>query len=152
MNFQKGIMKKLQILHVEDNLDEIRLVKQAVEEAGIDVELSMELDGEAAIQRLHQENFSPQSVFPDIVLLDLNLPKKNGFEVLNSIKTDPQLKKIPVFVFTGSESEDDVNRAYQCHANGYIRKPANFSEYIALFGRLAAFWQHIIAPSPIKTS
>ncbi len=131
--------KQIKILHIEDNLAELHLVQQACEEANLAVKLVTVRDGEEAIKYLRKENGFHNGVRPDIMLLDLNLPKKNGFEVLNVVKNDPVLKNIPVFIFTGSDSKDDVFKAYQLHANGYIRKPNHFADYITFFTRLTEF-------------
>ena len=138
--------KMVKILHIEDNLVEVNLVKEAFEEARINRELSVTRDGEEAIRYLYKKNEFCNASRPDIILLDLNLPKKNGFEVLAVIKGDAKLKSIPVFIFTGSESKNDIFKAYQLHANGYIRKPNNFSDYVIFFSKLVDFWGLTIVP------
>ena len=134
----------MKILHIEDNLMEVDLVAQAFKEAGINPDLNMVANGEDAVKYLRHEDGFLNAQRPDIILLDLNLPRKNGFEVLETIKTDPALCSIPVFIFTGSQSRNDVAKAYQLHANGYIRKPNSFTDYVTFLKRLIDFWSHTI--------
>ena len=136
--------KLTKILYVEDNLAEVNLLQQAFEEGNIPGALSVVHNGEDALKYLNKEDEFLKAQRPDIILLDLNLPKKNGFEVLSSVKANPRLRSIPVFIFTGSESRDDINKAYQLHVNGYIRKPNSFSEYVSFLTRLIDFWGHSI--------
>jgi CheY-like chemotaxis protein len=136
--------KKLKILHVEDNLAEVKLVEQAFEEACIEKELYVVRDGEEAIKYLSKEGPFAKAARPDLVLLDLNLPKKNGFEVLYAIKSDPHLKTIPIYIFTGSESKDDIAKAYQLHVNGYIKKPNGFAEYVSFLKTLCEFFSNTL--------
>lgn len=132
-------MRELRILVIEDSPSDVRLIKEALKETPVPVRLSVARDGVEGLSYLHsvQDN---QAERPDLVLLDLNLPKKNGCEVLSEMKSDPELKLIPVLIMTSSRADDDIARAYSLNANCYITKPANLNEYIDVVRAIEGFW------------
>ena len=129
----------INILLVEDNFGDIRLTKEAFKECSIVVNLTVVTDGEKAINHLIdlKNSFAEK---PNLILLDLNLPKKSGKEVLEFIKNDAILKIIPVIVLTTSSSEKDVNDSYLRHANSYINKPVDFDKFFDVIEKIEEFW------------
>ncbi len=134
------IPKSLQVLLVEDNEGDVRLIKEAFHESKVDKSFSVAKDGEDALNFLYRRGQYVNSVRPDIILLDINLPRKNGFEVLEQIKNDPSLKKIPVIMLSSSSSEDHIHKSYDLSANCYVTKPVDFDEYIQVVKIIEAFW------------
>ncbi|HMT10426.1 MAG TPA: response regulator [Ignavibacteria bacterium] len=134
------IPKTLQVLLVEDNEGDVRLVKEAFNESKIDKVFSVAKDGEEALNYLYRRGKYAESVRPDIILLDINLPKKNGFEVLESIKKDDDLKRIPVIMLSSSSSEDHISKSYDLSANCYVTKPVDFDEYTQTVKTIEDFW------------
>jgi chemotaxis family two-component system response regulator Rcp1 len=134
----------IQILLVEDNPGDVRLTKEALRGAKVANELHVVGDGEEAIDFLRQRGRHADAPRPDIVLLDLNLPRVDGGEVLADIKADPDLAKIPIIVLTSSSAEADIQQAYQLHANCYISKPVDFTEFISAVRSLEGFWLKIV--------
>ncbi|MBE2219161.1 MAG: response regulator [Ignavibacteria bacterium] len=134
------IPKTLQVLLVEDNEGDVRLVKEAFNESKIDKVFSVAKDGEEALNYLYRRGKYAESVRPDIILLDINLPKKNGFEVLESIKKDDDLKRIPVIMLSSSSSEDHISKSYDLNANCYVTKPVDFDEYTQTVKTIEDFW------------
>ena len=140
--------RPVQILLVEDNPGDIRLIQEALNESDKDCVLSVVKDGVEAVSFMRQGGRYAEAMRPDIILLDLNLPKKDGREVLGEIKGDPDLRRIPVVVFTGSESEEDVCRAYDMYANCYVVKPAGLDGFIKLVNDVEDFWLTIASLPP----
>ena len=138
----KGI--PIEILLVEDNDGDIVLTKEAFKESKLHNNLSIVKDGVEAISFLKREGNYSDVPRPDIILLDLNLPKKNGVEVLNEIKNHPGLKMIPVVILTCSKNEDDIWETYKKHANCYITKPVDFEKFIHVIKSLNNFWLDIV--------
>lgn len=134
------IPKSLKVLLVEDNEGDVRLIKEAFSESKIDKTFIVARDGEDALNFLYGRGKYTEKIKPDIVLLDINLPKKNGFEVLESIKNDPDLKKIPVIMLSSSSSEEHVIKSYDLNANCYVTKPVDFDEYIRAVKIIEDFW------------
>ncbi|MBL8016652.1 MAG: response regulator [Ignavibacteria bacterium] len=134
------IPKTLQVLLVEDNEGDVRLVKEAFNESKIDKVFSVAKDGEEALNYLYRRGKYAESVRPDIILLDINLPKKNGFEVLENIKKDDDLKRIPVIMLSSSSSEDHISKSYDLSANCYVTKPVDFDEYTQTVKTIEDFW------------
>jgi two-component system, chemotaxis family, response regulator Rcp1 len=134
----------INILLVEDNLGDIRLTKEVLKEGKIRNNLSVAMDGEEAIAFLKRKGEFKDVFVPDIILLDLNLPKKDGREVLAQIKDDPQLKLIPVIVLTTSNAENDIRNMYEHHANCYITKPVDFNQFINVIRSIENFWLTIV--------
>ena len=139
------------VLLVEDSPADIELTRQALAEAEIETELTVCPDGEAAAAYLHREGEHADAPRPDLILLDLNLPKKDGRELLVEIKRDPDLSLIPVVVLTTSASEDDVLHAYREHVNCYIRKPVRLQDFINVVRSIDEYWLSIVTlpPSPV---
>src|SRR5664280_1217985 len=136
----KFLDKPVEILLVEDNEGDVGLIEEVFEEAKIRNNLHVAEDGEEALLYLHGEGKFSGSPRPDIILLDLNLPKKGGHEVLKEIKEDENLHNIPVIVLTTSDAEKDIIGAYDLHANAYITKPLDFNQFIKVVGSIENFW------------
>ncbi len=134
----------IEILLVEDNPGDIRLTQEAFREGKICNHLSVVMDGVEALEYLRKQGRYADVIRPDIILLDLNLPRKNGREVLAEIKADPNLKRIPVIILTTSEAEEDVIASYNLHANCYIRKPVDFTQFINVITLIESFWLSIV--------
>jgi CheY-like chemotaxis protein len=135
------ISKAIEILLVEDNLGDAELTSLAFEESPLRINLSVVGDGAAALAFLHhrQKQYA-NAPHPDLILLDLNLPKKSGHEVLAEIKADEALKRIPVVVLTTSQAEEDILRAYNFHASGYITKPVGFDQFLKAVKSIEDYW------------
>jgi CheY-like chemotaxis protein len=140
----KILAKPVEILLVEDNEGDVGLIEEVLEEAKIRNILHVAKDGEEAILFLHNEEKFSGSPRPDIILLDLNLPKKDGREVLREIKEDSNLKNIPVVILTTSGAEKDIIRAYELHANAYVIKPLDFDKFIKVVEYIANFWLEVV--------
>ena len=138
------IDKSVEILLVEDNEGDIGLIEEVFEEAKIRNTLHIAEDGEEAILFLRGEGKFSGSPRPDIILLDLNLPKKDGREVLREIKKDNNLKNIPVVVLTTSGAENDILRSYDLHANAYVTKPLDFDQLIKVVKFIENFWLEVV--------
>jgi len=132
--------KSLQILLVEDNEGDVRLIKEAFNESKIDKSFSVAKDGEDALNYLYKRGEYSDCPKPDIIFLDINLPRKNGFEVLEKIKSDPELKRIPVIMLSSSSSEDHIYKSYELNANCYVTKPVDFDEYTEVVKTIEDFW------------
>lgn len=130
----------INILLVEDNPGDVRLVQEAFKGGTLQTDLRVVRDGEAALEYLHQRGEYADAPRPDFVLLDLNLPKVNGMEVLEEVKSDPSLRRIPVVILTGSEAEEDIARGYELHSNAYLTKPVDPDEFIELVRSFEEFW------------
>jgi CheY-like chemotaxis protein len=138
----------VQILLVEDNPGDIRLTQEALREGSLNPDLHVVKDGVEAIAFLKKEADYSSKPSPDLILLDLNLPKKDGREVLAEIKTDPKLKHIPVVVLTTSDAEQDISRMYDLHANCFITKPVDLDEFMKVVRRVEEFWFSIVKLPP----
>jgi CheY-like chemotaxis protein len=141
--------RPFQILLVEDNLGDIRLTEVAMmEESRIPCRLLVARDGVEAIAFLHQEGAFTNAPRPDLILLDWNLPRKNGWEVLEELKADPRFMRIPVVVLTTSKEERDVATAYNLNANAYIVKPVDLDQFIRVIRSINDFWLAIVTLPP----
>jgi CheY-like chemotaxis protein len=138
------IGKPVEILLVEDNAGDVGLIEEVFEEAKIWNNLHIAEDGEEAVLYLHGEGKFSGSPRPDIIILDLNLPNKDGREVLREVKGDSNLKNIPVIVLTTSNAEKDILRAYELHANAYVTKPLDFDQFINVVGSIVNFWLEVV--------
>ncbi len=138
------IGKPVEILIVEDNEGDVGLIEEVFEEAKIRNNLHVAEDGEEAILFLHGKGKFSGSPRPDIIILDLNLPNKDGREVLREIKEDNTLKKIPVIVLTTSNAEKDILKSYDLHANAYVTKPLDFNQFIKVVESIGNFWLEIV--------
>jgi CheY-like chemotaxis protein len=136
--------KPVEILLVEDNEGDVGLVEEIFEDAKIRNILHVAEDGEEAMQFLNKENPFANVATPDIILLDLNLPKKDGREVLEEIKNNDKLKRIPVVVLTTSKAEQDIVESYDLHANSYITKPVDFDQFIRVIKAIEDFWLEVV--------
>lgn len=128
----------IQVLLVEDSPGDVRLTREAFREANMSIQLHVATDGVEAMAFLRKEN--PHAPRPDLILLDLNLPKMDGREVLALIKADNNLKTIPTVILTTSEAEADIVKSYQLQANSYLSKPVEFDEFESLVKSINDFW------------
>lgn len=127
-------------LLVEDNEADILLLKEALDESELAISIQVARDGEEALEILKQRQRFADAARPDLILLDMNLPRKNGFELLKEIKQDDLLLSIPVIVLSTSAAPFDINRSYQLHANCFISKPGRLEEYLDMVSSLTTFW------------
>lgn len=134
----------INILLVEDNPADVLLTQEALEESKLINCISIVKDGEEALAFLRKEGKYKDAITPDLILLDLNLPKKDGREVLKDIKDDPELRVIPVVILTTSAADEDVLRTYQLHANCYIMKPVDFDQFSRVVQTIECFWFSIV--------
>lgn len=133
-----------EFLLVEDNPGDVRLTREALKECKMRNNLSVVGDGVEALAFLRGEGQYANAPRPDVILLDLNLPRKNGREVLAEIKSDPQLKRIPVVVITSSEAEQDIVATYDLHVNCYVTKPVDLDQFIKVVRSIGSFWLSIV--------
>lgn len=138
----------IEILLVEDSPGDVELTQEAFHEAKITNRLHVTRDGEEALEFLYQRGRHEHAVRPDLVLLDLNMPGKNGKEVLAIIKEDENLKEIPVIVLTSSEAEMDIAKSYQLHANAYIIKPVSLQQFLQIVEAVEMFWLSVVRLPP----
>lgn len=141
--------KPIDLLLVEDNPGDIRLTEEALREGAVPVKLSVAMDGVEAVDFLHRRGKYQNAPRPDLILLDLNLPRKNGPEVLSEIKADPDLKRIPVLVMTTSHEPGDIQKAYSLNANCYITKPIQLDDFMNVVHSIENFWlKTAVLPEP----
>jgi CheY-like chemotaxis protein len=138
------------ILLVEDNPGDIRLTKEAFKEGQISNTLHVVTDGVEALDFLFKRDDYADAPYPDIILLDLNLPRKNGDEVLEEINEDRTLSRIPVIVFTSLQAEEDVVRSYDLCANAYLTKPVNPGEFVDIVRTFEQFWLSVVRLPPCE--
>ncbi len=137
----------VEILMVEDNPGDVRLAREALRQGTVSHHLHVMEDGEAAMSFLRQEGSYRDAVRPELIILDLNLPRKNGREILNEIKINKQLKRIPVVIFTSSCSDDDRDHCYESHANAFLTKPSEFDGFVQVVRSIEEFWlEHVTLP------
>jgi two-component system, chemotaxis family, response regulator Rcp1 len=136
--------RAVEILLVEDSPSDVELTREALETAKVKSRLHVVEDGVAATDFLFRRGRFAAAPEPDIVLLDLNLPTKDGREVLAEVKTNPDLAKIPIVVLSASQAEEDVLRAYQLHANCYIAKPVDFNQFLKIISLIEQFWLKLV--------
>jgi CheY-like chemotaxis protein len=139
-----GNGRPIEILLVEDNPGDVRLTKEAFKEGKLMNNLSVVGDGVEAMAFLRREGKYNESSHPDLILLDLNMPKKDGREVLAEIKSDDNLKHIPVIILTTSQAEQDVLKSYNLHANCYISKPVDLDQFNIVVKSIQDFWLSIV--------
>jgi two-component system, chemotaxis family, response regulator Rcp1 len=141
----------VRILLVEDNPGDVRLTIEALKEGKVNNELILAKDGEEALDCLYQRGKFTNCLKPDVILLDLNLPKVDGREVLNIVKADVDLRLIPIIILTTSKSEEDIWKAYNLHANCYITKPMDMDEFLRVIRLTEQFWLTIVRlPSKVN--
>jgi chemotaxis family two-component system response regulator Rcp1 len=134
----------VEILLVEDNLGDARLAKEALKDSKLINNLSHVADGEEAMAFLRREGKYAGAPRPDLILLDLNLPRKDGREVLAEVKADENLKRIPVVILTVSSAEEDIFKTYNLHANCYITKPIDLNQFLKVVHSIEDFWLSIV--------
>jgi len=138
----------IEILLVEDNPGDVRLTVEALKDGKVSNRLSVVGDGVEAMAFLRREGRFANAPRPHLILLDLNLPKKDGREVLAEVKQDPNLKRIPVVILTTSQAEQDILRSYELHANAYITKPVDFEHFMGVVKSVEDFWLTIVKLPP----
>lgn len=141
-------VRPIEFLLVEDNPGDVRLAEEALKEAKVRNTLHVVCDGVEAMSFLRKEGKYANAPRPDVILLDLNLPKKDGREVLAEIKTDEDLKRIPVVVLTVSKAEEDIVKSYNLHANCYIIKPLGLDQFLEVVKSIEDFWLTIVTLPP----
>jgi chemotaxis family two-component system response regulator Rcp1 len=134
----------IEVLLVEDSPGDVRLTREAFKDAKVHIRLHVASDGQEAMSFLKRESEHANAPRPDLILLDLNLPRKDGREVLAEIKEDPALKTIPVVILTTSASEEDILRSYQLHANCYITKPVGLDGFLKVVQSIDNFWLSVV--------
>jgi CheY-like chemotaxis protein len=140
--------RTIEILLIEDNPGDVNLTRIALADRKINVNLSVVSDGVEAMNFLHRQGEYHQAVHPDLILLDWNLPRKDGREVLVEIKANQRLRRIPVVVLTTSQSEEDILKAYDLRANCYITKPLDFNQFVQIVQSIEDFWFTIVQLPP----
>jgi two-component system response regulator len=144
------VIKPIEILLIEDNPGDVRLVKEALRTAKTPSRIRVAEDGFQAMEILLRQGEYARDPLPDIIILDLNLPRKDGREVLKEIKNDPVLRRIPVIIFTTSRAEPDILWAYDMHANCYITKPVDFQQFLTVIRAIESFWLNTVRLPPEK--
>jgi two-component system, chemotaxis family, response regulator Rcp1 len=146
--FEKNEFKPVNILLVEDSEADVRLTREALKDSKLEIALEVVNDGVEALMFLRSEGKYSNSQRPDLILLDLNLPRKNGREVLEEIKQDNDLKRIPVVILTISKNEEDILKAYNLRANCYITKPVDLEQFMIVVKSIEDFWFTIVKLPP----
>jgi CheY-like chemotaxis protein len=134
----------VEILLIEDNPGDVRLTKEALKDGKMKINLSVVYDGQEGCDFLYKKNQYKDAPRPDVIILDLNLPKKNGREVLAEIKSDESLKSIPVIILTTSKAEEDIIRSYNLHANCYLTKPIDLNKFFEVVKSIENFWLTLV--------
>ena len=145
---EKITLKPIDILIVEDNGGDLRLIREVLDESKINNQIFAVRDGEEALDFLFRRGKYSNATSPDLIILDLNLPKIDGREVLAEIKVDPELKKIPVVVMTMSQSDEDILKVYNLHANCFVTKPIDLDQFIKVVKSIEDFWLTIVKLPP----
>jgi CheY-like chemotaxis protein len=140
----------IEVLLVEDDPGDVLMTQEAFAEHKVRNRLAVVSDGEEAIAYLRREGRFSDAVRPDLVLLDLNLPRRDGRQVLEEIKSDEQLRQIPVVVLTTSQADEDILRSYALHANAYVTKPVDFDRFIAVVRQIDQFFVSVVKLPPRK--
>jgi two-component system, chemotaxis family, response regulator Rcp1 len=138
----------VQILLVEDNPADVNMMQETLADSKIANTLDVVYDGERALQYLRREGAFAGAPRPDLILLDIGLPRMSGLEVLAEIKADPELKRIPVIVLTTSKAEEDIYKSYELHANSYITKPVDLDGFLKVVSAIEEFWFGIVKLPP----
>jgi chemotaxis family two-component system response regulator Rcp1 len=145
---QSNLGRPIEILLVEDNPGDVRLTIEALREGKLANNLRVARDGAEALQYLRREGPFAGAVRPDLILLDLNLPKRDGREVLGEIKQDPDLRRIPVVILTTSQAEQDIVQSYDLYANCYITKPVDLDNFVRVVRSIDSFWLTVVQLPP----
>jgi chemotaxis family two-component system response regulator Rcp1 len=135
--------KKVNILLIEDNEGDVRLIQEAFRDSKIKNKFTVVNDGENAMEYLYKQGKYAESPRPDLIFLDLNLPQKSGLEILEEIKSSPELKRIPVVILTTSSTDENIQKSYGLFANCYITKPADFNQFVNVVKVIEEFWSNI---------
>jgi CheY-like chemotaxis protein len=149
--YEQPVGKPVEILLVEDNPGDVRLTQEALKEGKVRNNLHVAGDGVEAMAFLQREGKYAGAPHPDLILLDLNLPKKDGRELLAEIKAAPHLKRIPVVILTTSKDEQDIIKSYNLHANCYITKPVDLDQFLKVVKSVEDFWLSIVKLPPDGT-
>lgn len=144
MSEPRNMPRPIEILLVEDNPGDIRLTQEALAEAKVKNRLHVARDGEVAIEFLKRVGESEDAPRPDLVLLDLNLPKLSGMEVLAAMKEDPGMRQIPVVILTTSEAEEDIVRGYELQASAFVTKPVDLPRFLRVVQAIDDFWLAVV--------
>jgi len=139
-----GRDKPVEVLLAEDNPGDVMLTKKALKRGKLANNLHVVTDGVEALAFLRHQGEYADAPRPDLVLLDLNMPRKDGQEVLEELKNDPELRRIPVVILTSSESEEDIVKSYELNANAYLTKPVDFDGFVEIVDRLEDFWFQVV--------
>lgn len=142
------ILSELDILLVEDNPADVRLIVEALREGKVANSIHVASDGVEAMEYIYREGKNAGVKPPDLILLDLNLPKKDGREVLSELKSDKNLRRIPVVILTSSKAEEDIIKSYNHQANCYISKPVNFEKFVHIVQEIQEFWLSVVTLPP----
>ncbi|MGA2300510.1 MAG: response regulator [Candidatus Acidiferrum sp.] len=140
--------QSVDILLVEDNPGDVRLIQEALQDGKLLNRIATVSDGQKALAYLRKQGSYTQAPRPDLILLDLNIPRKDGREVLAEIKADPHLRSIPVVIVTSSQAEEDILRSYNTHANCYVTKPVDLEKFVAVVKAIEEFWVTIVKLPP----
>ena len=146
----KQLQNQVEILLVEDNIGDVRLTTEALKEGKITNNISVVNDGVEALAFLRKEGKYKDAPRPDLIFLDLNMPRKDGREVLVEIKNDPSLKTIPVIILTTSQADQDILMTYEAHANCFITKPVNLEQFLKITKMIEEFWLTMVKLPPAK--
>jgi chemotaxis family two-component system response regulator Rcp1 len=144
----ENISRPIVILLVEDNPGDVRLTMEALKDAKVLNNLHVAKDGIEALAFLKRQGKFEDAIRPDLILLDLNLPKMDGRDVLAEIKADPEFRRIPVVILTTSKAEEDILKTYELHANCYITKPVDLEKFIEVINAIEDFWLTIVKLPP----
>jgi CheY-like chemotaxis protein len=136
--------RTMQILLVEDSPDDVLFTREAFADADMPHQLHVVQDGDDAMSFLRQEGEHAAAPTPDLILLDLNLPRKDGREVLTEVKADPELREIPIVVLTTSSSDEDIMHSYRSYVNSYIRKPVTFDKFVEAVQAIGRYWFSLV--------
>lgn len=137
---EKTLTQPVEILLVEDNAGDVRLIQEALKDSKVSSHMSVVGDGVDALAFVHRDGKHALAPRPDLIILDLNLPKKSGQDVLREIKSDPRLKRIPVVVLTTSKSDEDISETYRNHGNCFISKPVDLNQFLMIVKSIEHFW------------
>ena len=143
--------RPIEILLVKDNPADVRMTVEILKETKVRNTLTVAADGIEALELLHRTGKYLQAVRPDLILLDLNLPKKDGTQVLAEIKADPDLRRIPVVILTSSRAEEDIIKSYNLYANCYVTKPVDLEQFVKVVKSIEDFWLTIVKLPQVKT-
>ncbi|MBI3894398.1 MAG: response regulator [Acidobacteria bacterium] len=141
-------VRNLEILLAEDNPGDVRLTRDALKRSRLRINLNVAANGEDALAFLRQERKYAEAARPTLVLLDLNMPMKDGRQVLTEMRSDPNLACIPVIILTTSDAEEDIVRSYKLHANAYVSKPIHVSQFMAVVKSIEEFWMGVAKLPP----